>query len=75
MQLDDAKQLLKKANVLYAAKGKKVVKIDLKKEKPDDETLSKLIIGPTGNLRAPTLVKGKTVVVGFNEDMYKEVLV
>ena len=30
-------------------------------------------LGPTGNLRAPTLVVGNTVLVGFNEDTYSEV--
>jgi hypothetical protein len=30
------------------------------------------MLGPTGNLRAPCLTFGKTVVVGFNEDLYGE---
>lgn len=32
------------------------------------------MLGPTGNLRAPTLVAGKTLLVGFNEDEYGDVL-
>ena len=28
--------------------------------------------GPTGNLRAPTLRKGTTLLVGFNEETYQE---
>ena len=32
------------------------------------------LLGPTGNLRAPTLRKGKTLVVGFNEEAYRRVL-
>jgi arsenate reductase-like glutaredoxin family protein len=32
------------------------------------------MLGPTGNLRAPTLRAGKTVVVGFNEEAYAELL-
>jgi hypothetical protein len=32
------------------------------------------MVGSTGNLRAPCLRVGKTVVVGFNEDTYAEVL-
>jgi len=31
------------------------------------------MLGPTGNLRAPTLVAGKTVVVGFEETTYRAV--
>lgn len=39
---------------------------------PDDETLLKQILGPTGNLRAPTLRKGKTLVVGYNDAVYSD---
>ncbi len=58
---------------MYVAKGKKVAEVDLKKERPDDAALASLMLGPTGNLRAPTLITGKTVVVGFNEELYDEV--
>ena len=59
---------------LHAAKGKKVVVVDLKKDGLSEEELLKLVLGPTGNLRAPTLRVGKTLVVGFNEEMYNGVL-
>lgn len=65
--------MVKQVNQLYVAKGKKVVTIDLRKEKPDEATLRKLLLGPTGNLRAPTLRKGKTLVVGFEPEMYRKV--
>ena len=32
--------------------------------------LEKVALGPTGNLRAPTLRVGKTWFVGFNEEVY-----
>lgn len=64
-------ELLKKASRLFAAKGKKVVEVDLKNTELSDEELKKLIVGPTGNLRAPTLRKGTTLIVGFNEEMYE----
>ena len=64
--------LVKQANELYVAKGKKVVHVNLKKERPDKETLKKLLLGPTGNLRAPTLRKGKTLIVGFDPETYKK---
>jgi len=32
------------------------------------------MLGPTGNLRAPTIRRGKTVLVGFNEESYTEAL-
>lgn len=31
------------------------------------------MLGPTGNLRAPCLVVGKTVLVGFNDEAYTAV--
>ena len=40
----------------------------------EDEQIAKLMLGPTGNLRAPTLVKGKTVIVGFEQEMYEKLL-
>ena len=70
---DDIAEVLKGMTKLIVAKGKKITEVDLKKDKPDDETLTKLMIGPTGNLRAPTMRIGKTVLVGFNEDAYKGV--
>lgn len=32
------------------------------------------MLGPTGNLRAPTLRVGKTVLVGFDQDTYENAL-
>jgi arsenate reductase-like glutaredoxin family protein len=72
-QLAKAKELLASANKLYAAKGKNVVEVDLKKASPTDEEIAKLMLGPTGNLRAPTIIKGKTVVVGFDHETYSKI--
>ena len=58
---------------LFVAKGKKVTSVDLKNDRPDGATLTSLLLGPTGNLRAPTLKTGKTILVGFNEEMYGDV--
>jgi len=48
-----------------------VVEVDLAKTELTKEEVFKLVLGPTGNLRAPTLLVGKTMVVGFNEEMYE----
>ena len=56
--------------MIHVAKGKKVVTIDMKAP-PDDDTLVGMLLGPTGNLRAPTIKQGKTLYVGFSEDVYK----
>jgi len=55
---------------LVVAKGKKFTEIDLMKDRPEDAALVKLMLGPTGNLRAPTMKIGKSVLVGFNEEAY-----
>ena len=59
-------------NRLIVAKGKKFTDVSLKKDRPDDETLTSMMLGPTGNLRAPTMKVGKTVLVGFHADVYEE---
>ena len=69
----EALALLDGANELVAAKGKKVERIDLRKGKPDKATVARLMIGPSGNLRAPTLRVGKTILVGFDEETYQKV--
>ena len=33
------------------------------------------LLGPTGNLRAPTVRVGKTLLVGFDENSYADVLI
>ena len=69
----EALELLDGNSTLFVAKGKKVTKVDLRKDRPEDSTLAGLMLGPTGNLRAPTLIVGKKVVVGFNEELYEDV--
>jgi len=66
----DALALAKTVNVIHVSKGKKSVTFDMKKEPPDDATLLKHLLGPTGNLRAPTIKQGKSLYVGFNEEAY-----
>jgi hypothetical protein len=71
---DQALGVLAGVDQLYAAKGKRVVHVDLRKSKPDRAALLGLLLGPTGNLRAPTLRKGRTLLVGFDESTYRRVL-
>lgn len=72
--LEKAKSLLKNVHKIYSARGKKVTCVDLKKESVDDATLAKLLIGPSGNLRAPTLKIGKNLMVGFHEETYADLM-
>ena len=71
---EDALALLRDVDEIYATRGRQVVHLDLRKGTPDRAELTRLLIGPTGNLRAPTLRKGRTLLVGFDEATYKEVL-
>ena len=70
----DALKLLDGVDTLIATRGKKVETFDLKNDRPDDETLLARLMGPTGNLRAPTARVGRTLVVGFNPEVYAQVL-
>ena len=72
--LPEALSVLEGMSILLVAKGKKVTRVDLAADRPDDETLGGLLLGPTGNLRAPTMKIGRTVTVGFNEEMLTDAL-
>lgn len=67
-------KLLAGMDRLIAARGKRVVVFDLKKDRPEDAVLLAHLLGPTGNLRAPTARVGKTLLVGFDEEAYRQVL-
>jgi arsenate reductase-like glutaredoxin family protein len=70
----EALALLKGIDRMLAVKGKKIEVFDLKYDRPKDDELLEKMIGPTGNLRAPTSRIGKTLVVGYNEEAYRQVL-
>ena len=70
----DALALLDGIDTLVAAKGSKVETFDLKTARPDDVTLLARLMGPTGNLRAPTARVGRTLVVGFSAEVYARLL-
>ena len=69
---DDARALAAAASTVIVAKGRKVSTFKIRGA-ASDEALDAML-GPTGNLRAPTLMVGKTVLVGFNEEQYRSVL-
>jgi hypothetical protein len=66
----DAAALAKGASKVVVAKGKKVDTFSPGGKAP--KACVDAMLGPTGNLRAPTLRSGKTVVVGFNDDLFGE---
>ena len=68
LKAEDARAILEQSSTLIVAKGKKVSTFDVRKEVSEEAVAA--MLGPTGNLRAPTLRVGKTVFVGFNEEQY-----
>jgi len=66
--------LAKQVDEIYATKGKKVIHLDMKRDLPDAATLRSVLVGPTGNLRAPTLRVRRTLLVGFDKATYRKVL-
>ena len=70
--INEAVALVGQADRLVVAKGKRLTEVDLNSEPPADDVVAKLMLGPTGNLRAPTLRVGRTLVVGYNEQLLEE---
>jgi len=70
----EAIALTKGVDEIYATKGKKVMHVVMAKDKPDADTLRGLLVGPSGNLRAPCLRTGRTLIVGFDEATYASLL-
>jgi arsenate reductase-like glutaredoxin family protein len=68
----EARAIAKQSSKVYVAKGKKLDVFDMRSAKIS-EVVEKML-GPTGNLRAPTLRKGKTTLVGFNDEAYGSLL-
>jgi len=69
-----AVKLARGMTTVINVRGGAATTIDLKRDKPSDDALAKALLGPTGNLRAPTIRVGKTLVVGFNPEIWAELL-
>ncbi len=57
--------------MLIVSRGRKVTEFADAANAGDDAVDA--MLGPTGNLRAPTIRTGATVLVGFNEEAYRKV--
>ncbi|PLX86881.1 MAG: hypothetical protein C0618_08265 [Desulfuromonas sp.] len=67
---DAAWDLLKDAHSLRVAKRQKVVVFDRVIDSKDE--VLRQVMGPSGNLRAPTYRSGDEVIVGFNQGLYEQ---
>lgn len=61
--------MLSAADTVYVASGKKTLEFTPDSKNKDE--LIKRATGRTGNLRAPTLRRGQSLYVGFNEELYQ----
>ena len=68
----EAAELAKQASKIIVAKGKKVTEFPGGKA---GREVVEAMLGPTGNLRAPLIRTGKTILVGFNEEVFTKALV
>ena len=69
----EALELTRQAHRVVVAKGKKVTSLDLRTAPPADDVLAGLLLGPTGNLRAPTMRVGQTILIGYNDQAFVDV--
>ena len=65
--------MARKAHRLVAAKGKKVTTLDFQTTPPAEDVLAGLMLGPTGNFRAPVMRVGQTILVGYNDQAFTDI--
>ncbi len=70
----EAIKLARSAAQLIATRGAKLITFDMKKDNPTDDDILAVILGPSGNLRAPAIRVGPTLLIGFNKDAYEAIL-
>jgi arsenate reductase-like glutaredoxin family protein len=70
MSEKDALALAASTDEIWAAKGKRIVHLDLRSARASSRDILAVLLGPTGNLRAPTLRIGRTLIVGYDEATY-----
>lgn len=72
MGKEETLDLAKNVKEIYSCRGNKLTHLK-KSDKPTEQNLIDAMMGPTGNLRAPTMKIGDVLLVGFNEDVYKNI--
>ena len=68
------RKIIRNVDEIYIAKGKRIIHVQLDASKDEPDLLARLLLRPSGNLRAPTFRRGRTLVVGFDEATYRKVL-
>ncbi len=57
---------------VVVARGKKVLRFTAAEAAAQEEAFTKVVLGPSGNLRAPAARSGKKWLVGFHEEAWGE---
>lgn len=70
---DQSWEILKNAEIIFVSKGKK--EIEWITSKDEKNLILKSVLGPSGNLRAPTWRIKNSFLIGFNIEQYKKVLI
>ena len=69
---DEAASLAAQCDTVIVSKGRKVTRFEVSASPGEDAVNA--MLGPTGNLRAPVVRSGRTLLVGFNQEQYEAVL-
>ncbi len=72
MGAEEALKLARSVEVVVSTKNGRVLHLESKTTSED--ALLAALLGPTGNLRAPTIKAGDKLLVGYDEKAYKQIL-
>ena len=74
LKWNDVRKTIRDVDEIYIAKGKRIFHVQLNASKHEPDLLARLLLRPSGNIRAPTFRRGRTLVVGFYEATYRKIL-
>ena len=66
--------IIRDVDEIYIAKSKRIIHVQLNAGKQEPDMLASLLLRPSGDLRAPTFRRGRTLVIGFDEATYRKIL-
>lgn len=59
---------------VFSTRSRKVIHLNIETENPSREEVLALLMGRSGTLRAPVIKHRGTLMVGFDEETYEQVL-
>lgn len=70
--MSDVVGLLGRINSISTANRSKIARLEWTGPAPGPDEVAGFTIGPSGFLRAPTVIVGKRMLVGFSDELYGE---